>query len=187
MTEGTSGESDTEEPTDKLSYLHNLKEFQKANGLDPTGVLDNATLNVMNMPRCGVPDKVLLVNSSLSNTTSQNKSDSTLTESMGPGSNSTRPKSIRKKRFLADLVAHTRAKRDSRDALGRAASSLGFSKRKLKWRLMDEAFTIQMSIEQQKNVLRLAFRMWSEVTPLEFEEDLVSLPADIDIKLGFGT
>ncbi|XP_072446308.1 matrix metalloproteinase-21-like [Chiloscyllium punctatum] len=187
MTEGPSAESDTEELVDKLSYLRNLKEFQKANGLNPSGVLDNATLNVMNMPRCGVPDKMLPLNSSVSNTTSRNESDSTLPESTGISSNSTQPKSVRKKRFLAGLMAQARAKRDSQDILGGAASSLGFSKRKLKWRLIDEAYTIQMSIEQQKNILRLAFRMWSEVTPLEFEEDLVSLPADIDIKLGFGT
>uniref|UniRef100_UPI00398F33FD matrix metalloproteinase-21-like n=1 Tax=Pristiophorus japonicus TaxID=55135 RepID=UPI00398F33FD len=192
MTEGLSEESVTQdsskEPIDNPSYLQHLKEFQKANGLSPTGVLDNATLDIMNLPRCGVPDKTLLGNDSLSNATARNDSDRM---SADGGSNSTRPaaepKPVRKKRFLASLVEHARKKRDSLDALGGAIISLGFSKNKLKWRLMDEGFTIQMSIEQQKNILRLAFRMWSEVTPLEFEEDLVSLPVDIDIKLGFGT
>ncbi|XP_032885855.1 matrix metalloproteinase-21-like [Amblyraja radiata] len=188
MTEGIFGETVTsktpKESTEKASYLQNLKEFQEANGLNPTGILDNATLVVMNLPRCGVPDKMLLENSSLHNATSRNESTYS---SLG----STRPTSeqgtARKKRFLAHLMGRSRQKRDGLDALGGATTSMGFSKRKLKWRLMDEAFTIQMSIEQQKNILGLAFRMWSEVTPLEFEEDIVSLPSDIDIKLGFGT
>ncbi|XP_067851988.1 matrix metalloproteinase-21-like [Heptranchias perlo] len=195
MTEGLSGGSvakdSPKEPTENPSYLQNLKEFQKANGLSPTGVLDNATLDVMNRPRCGVPDKTQLGNGSLANATARNESGNMSADDTGSGSNSARsaaePKSTRRKRFLATLVEHARKKRDSLDALGGAASSLGFSKRKLKWRLMDEGYTIQMSIEQQQNILRLAFRMWSEVTPLEFEEDSVSLPADIDIKLGFGT
>ncbi|XP_041050345.1 matrix metalloproteinase-21-like [Carcharodon carcharias] len=195
MTEGISGDSVTKDhlkqPNNNTSYLQNLKEFQKANGLSPTGILDNATLSVMNLPRCGVPDKMLLENSSLINATSRNDLDSTSSDRTSSDSNTTRPatgpESIRRKRFLNRLVKHARRKRGSLDALGGAASSLAFSKRKLKWRLMDEAFTIQMSVEEQKSILRLAFRMWSEVTPLEFEEDLASLPADIDIKLGFGT
>ncbi|XP_051870392.1 matrix metalloproteinase-21-like [Pristis pectinata] len=188
MTEGLSGEAVTgntpKASTNNPSYIQNLKDFQEANGLIPTGVLDNATLEVMNLPRCGVPDKMLLENSSLANRTSRNEFINSSLESTQPA---TEQRSIRKKRFLASLVEHSRKKRDSLDALGGASTSMGFSKRKLKWRLMDEAFTIQMSVEQQKNILGLAFRMWSEVTPLQFEEDLVSLPADIDIKLGFGT
>ncbi|XP_038649462.1 matrix metalloproteinase-21-like [Scyliorhinus canicula] len=192
MTEGNFGNATTKgspkKPDNNPAYLQNLKRFQKANGLSPTGILDNATLAVMNLPRCGVPDTMLLENSSLLNTTSLNQSS---TDSTGSDLNTTRsatgPESVRRKRFLDHLAEHARRKRDGLDDLGGAASSLGFSKRNLKWRLMDEAFTMQMSVEQQKNILRLAFRMWSEVTPLEFEEDLVSLPADIDIKLGFGT
>ncbi|XP_069755169.1 matrix metalloproteinase-21-like isoform X2 [Narcine bancroftii] len=188
MTEGDFGAAVTRktltDSTNDSSYLQNLKDFQRANGLTPTGVLDDATLEVMNLPRCGVPDKMLLEDSSLPNTTSRDESINSGLQDTQPGGEQ---RSVRKKRFLARMLEHSRKKRDSLDVLGGAATSMGFSKRKLKWRLMDEAFTIQMSIEQQKHILRLAFRMWSEVIPLEFEEDLVSLPADIDIKLGFGT
>ncbi|XP_062910945.1 matrix metalloproteinase-21-like [Mobula hypostoma] len=188
MTEGLSGETAARNApkaaTDHPSYLQNLKEFQEANGLRPTGVLDNVTLEIMNLPRCGVPDKMRLENSSQVNGTTHNKSNNSTSETTQP---ETEQRSARNKRFLARLVEHSRKKRESLDALGGASTSMGFSKRKLKWRLMDEAFTIQMSVEQQKSILRLAFRLWSEVTPLEFEEDLVSLPAEINIKLGFGT
>ncbi|KAK1150418.1 matrix metalloproteinase-21-like [Acipenser oxyrinchus oxyrinchus] len=52
---------------------------------------------------------------------------------------------------------------------------------------MEEGYSIHLSIEQQKSVLRLAFRMWSEVIPVQFVEDLTSSSSEIDIKLGFGT
>ncbi|XP_057682291.1 matrix metallopeptidase-21 [Corythoichthys intestinalis] len=88
----------------------------------------------------------------------------------------------RRKRQLAVLVSKRRRKRDLGDT-GHAA----FSKNVLKWRLMGEGYSSQLSIEEQRYIFRLAFRMWSEVSPLQFVEDNRSPLEDVDIRLGFGT
>ncbi|XP_061520052.1 matrix metallopeptidase-21-like isoform X1 [Phycodurus eques] len=92
------------------------------------------------------------------------------------------PAVVRKKRHLAALVSRRRRKRD----LGEAGH-VAFSKNVLKWRLMGEGYSSQLSIEEQRYIFRLAFRMWSEVSPLQFVEDNRSPLEDIDIRLGFGT
>ncbi|XP_037318861.2 matrix metallopeptidase-21 [Pungitius pungitius] len=88
----------------------------------------------------------------------------------------------RRKRHLAALVSKNRSRRDLRET-----GYMAFSKRVLKWRLMGEGYSSQLSVEEQRYIFRLAFRMWSEVSPLEFVEDTRSALEDIDIKLGFGT
>lgn len=87
-----------------------------------------------------------------------------------------------RKRHLASLVAKKRHKRD----LGENGY-MAFSKSLLKWRLIGEGYSSQLSIEDQRYIFRLAFRMWSEVSPLEFVEDTHSPLEDVDIRLGFGT
>ncbi|XP_067884758.1 matrix metalloproteinase-21-like isoform X2 [Heterodontus francisci] len=93
----------------------------------------------------------------------------------------------RRKRFIRWLVDNLRKKRDFSDLLDNTFPMLAFTKTKLKWRILDEGYSSQLTIDDQKMILKLAFRMWSEVTPLIFEEDLTSPASDIDIKLGFGT
>ncbi|TMS22526.1 Matrix metallopeptidase-21 [Larimichthys crocea] len=88
----------------------------------------------------------------------------------------------RRKRHLATLVSKNRHKRDLSET-----GYMAFSKRVLKWRLIGEGYSSQLSIEDQRYIFRLAFRMWSEVSPLEFVEDTRSPLEDIDIRLGFGT
>lgn len=88
----------------------------------------------------------------------------------------------RRKRHLAALVSKNRRKRDLSET-----GYMAFSKRVLKWRLIGEGYSSQLSIEDQRYVFRLAFRMWSEVSPLEFVEDVHSPLEDVDIRLGFGT
>ncbi len=88
----------------------------------------------------------------------------------------------RRKRHLAALVSKNRRKRDLSEM-----GHMAFSKRVLKWRLIGEGYSSQLSIEDQRYVFRLAFRMWSEVCPLEFVEDTRSPLEDVDIRLGFGT
>uniref|UniRef100_A0A8D2AK59 Matrix metalloproteinase-21 n=1 Tax=Sciurus vulgaris TaxID=55149 RepID=A0A8D2AK59_SCIVU len=61
-----------------------------------------------------------------------------------------------------------------------------FSKKTLTWSLVGEAYSSQLSVDEQRHIFRLAFRMWSEVTPLDFQEDLTAAGATVDIKLGFG-
>lgn len=88
----------------------------------------------------------------------------------------------RRKRHLATLVSKKRHKRDLSET-----GYMAFSKRLLKWRLMGEGYSSQLSIEDQRYIFRLAFRMWSEVSPLGFAEDTHSPLEDVDIRLGFGT
>ncbi|XP_047465139.1 matrix metallopeptidase-21 [Mugil cephalus] len=89
----------------------------------------------------------------------------------------------RRKRHLAALVSkHRRRKRDLSDT-----GYMAFTKRVLRWRLIGEGYSSQLTIEDQRYIFRLAFRMWSEVSPLEFVEDAKSPLEEIDIKLGFGT
>ncbi|XP_029383999.1 matrix metallopeptidase-21 [Echeneis naucrates] len=88
----------------------------------------------------------------------------------------------RRKRHLAALLSKSRPKRD----LGENGY-MAFSKKELKWRLIGEGYSSQLTIEEQRYILKLAFRMWSEVSPLEFVEDTRSPLEDVDIKLGFGT
>ncbi|KAM3859483.1 matrix metallopeptidase-21 [Diretmus argenteus] len=88
----------------------------------------------------------------------------------------------RRKRHLATLVSKSRQKRDLSEW-----GYMAFSKKVLKWRLIGEGYSSQLSIEDQRHVFRLAFRMWSEVCPLEFVEDTRSPLEDVDIRLGFGT
>uniref|UniRef100_A0A4W6F3Y0 Matrix metallopeptidase 21 n=1 Tax=Lates calcarifer TaxID=8187 RepID=A0A4W6F3Y0_LATCA len=147
-------------PTESKAFISALKEFQKISGLPVTGVFDEATKVAMNKPRCGVPDKEVDLN--------------------GPAEaeNSSR----RRKRHLATLVSKSRHKRDLSET-----GYMAFSKKVLKWRLIGEGYSSQLSIEEQRYIFRLAFRMWSEVSPLEFVEDTGSPLEDVDIRLGFGT
>lgn len=41
------------------SVANAIKEFQSFVGLDATGILDEDTLNLMSMPRCGIKDKII--------------------------------------------------------------------------------------------------------------------------------
>ncbi|XP_075999734.1 matrix metallopeptidase-21 [Genypterus blacodes] len=88
----------------------------------------------------------------------------------------------RRKRDLAALVHKSRQRRELSES-----GYVAFSKSVLKWRLIGEGYSSQLSVEEQRYIFRLAFRMWSEVSPLEFVEDRRSPLEDIDIKLGFGT
>lgn len=88
----------------------------------------------------------------------------------------------RRKRHLAALVSKRRRKRDVGET-----GYMAFSKKVLRWRLIGEGYSSQLSVEEQRFIFRQAFRMWSEVSPLEFVEDTRSPLEDVDIRLGFGT
>ncbi|XP_060884993.1 matrix metallopeptidase-21 [Labrus mixtus] len=88
----------------------------------------------------------------------------------------------RRKRDLAALVSKNRQRRDLSET-----GYMAFSKKVLKWRLIGEGYSSQLSIEDQRHIFRLAFRMWSEVSPLDFVEDTRSPLEEVDIRLGFGT
>lgn len=88
----------------------------------------------------------------------------------------------RRKRHLATLASRSRPRRDVSET-----GYMAFSKEVLKWRLIGEGYSSQLSVEEQRYILKLAFRMWSEVSPLEFVEDTRSPLEEVDIRLGFGT
>ncbi|XP_053306918.1 matrix metalloproteinase-21 [Spea bombifrons] len=171
------------EPTKTPLFIEALKKFQKLNNLPITGKLDEATINAMNKPRCGVPD----------NQTTKARSAEAQTLLKSPGNPvgssenmnmSPNPPKIRKKRFL-DMLMYSNKYKKEQEELQKAGKA--FSKKLLKWRLIGEGYSSQLSINEQRYVFRLAFRMWSEVMPLDFEEDNTSPFSQIDIRLGFGT
>lgn len=89
----------------------------------------------------------------------------------------------RPKRFLQTLLPGPgRQPKGSPQGGGTRA----FAKKTLTWRLVGEGYSSQLSVEDQRYIFRLAFRMWSEVIPLDFREDLTAPGATIDIQLGFG-
>ncbi|GCB71578.1 matrix metallopeptidase-21 [Scyliorhinus torazame] len=177
-------------PTRSVVYIEALKQFQKANGIPVTGELDTATKGAMNKPRCGVPDKVLSEGTLMYNGTSdianQTSDFHRTTADNNGGTNVTVSSNSRKKRFL-QLLFTPRGQVSANPDLVNKLPKMAFFKPKLTWRLMGEGYSNQLSIEDQKHVLRMAFRMWSEVIPLEFEENIQSPASMVDIKLGFGT
>ncbi|XP_017579396.1 matrix metallopeptidase-21 isoform X3 [Pygocentrus nattereri] len=184
-------------------FVKALREFQRVSRLPVTGLFDDATKVAMNKPRCGVPDKEEdLVETTQASPTAQDLNEASTYSGTTPElysyavttnftivlngtTNETlaRPKPVTgRKRHLAELVRKSRRKRETGDW-----GHMAFSKSVLRWRLIGEGYSSQLSVDDQRYVFRLAFRMWSEVSPLEFVEDLHSPLEEIDIRLGFGT
>ncbi|GCC43998.1 hypothetical protein chiPu_0028178, partial [Chiloscyllium punctatum] len=235
-------------------YSSALLRFQTANSIPVTGILDDATKEAMNLPRCGVPDhkahdndseslngtvvvgsagvesadgnmstianvpgrpdasrygldaKQLLPNlreaqhsptedvsseqlDQLTRSGQRPLNQTATSDRNGTGHSweSSDPNGEQRPRLIRWLVDSLRRKRGSLDLLDNSLPTVAFSKSTLKWRIVDEGYSSQLTIADQKMILKLAFRMWSEVTPLIFEEDLTSPASEIDIKLGFGT
>ncbi|MED6236329.1 Matrix metallopeptidase-21 [Ataeniobius toweri] len=117
----------------------------------------------------------------ISNDTYNNNSGGGPTGNSNENSSQSQPLSHGKP-HLAVLMSKRRLKRDLT-----VAGYMAFSKDVLRWRLIGEGYSSQLTVEEQRYIFRLAFRMWSEVSPLEFVEDTWSPLEDVDIKLGFGT
>ncbi|XP_011720509.2 matrix metalloproteinase-21 [Macaca nemestrina] len=162
---GPSSEGPPETP-EGAALAAAVRRFQRANALPASGELDAATLAAMNRPRCGVPDTRL---------------PPPVAASSPPGP-PPRARSRRSPRAPLSVSRRGWQPRGSPD--GGAARA--FSKRTLSWRLLGEALSSQLSAAEQRRIVALAFRMWSEVTPLDFREDLAAPGAAVDIKLGFG-
>ncbi|XP_068113916.1 matrix metalloproteinase-21 [Hyperolius riggenbachi] len=166
------------EPSRSPQFIEALKKFQQLSGLPITGTLDDATINAMNKPRCGVPDNQI-PKTTVEKTISPSSPNTTNTTNQGSA-----PPKIRRKRFL-DLLMNSEKNKKEQEAFLSGGGRV-FNKRLLKWRMIGEGYSSQLSINEQRYVFRLAFRMWSEVTPLEFQEDNKSPLSEVDIKLGFG-
>ncbi|MBN3298985.1 MMP21 protein, partial [Amia calva] len=166
---------------DNAHFSLAIEEFQRVSGLPLTGLLDDATKAAMNKPRCGVLDKEADISSPVSTNATDTVPSLNRTLSNGTTEGNGTP-TPRRKRFLATLLSRLRRKRE---AVG--AGQVAFSSKVLKWRLIGEGYSSQLSIADQRSIFSMAFRMWSEVCPLEFEEDHGSPLSEIDIRLGFGT
>lgn len=147
-----------------------VRRFQKANRLPVSGELDSPTLAAMNRPRCGIPDTRLPPQAALP------------TPPALPTPLGLRPR-VRQKRFLQMLLPKPGGQHEGTLDTGPRRA---FSRKTLTWRLVGDAYSSQLSVEEQRYIFRLAFRMWSEVTPLNFREDLTAPGTMVDIKLGFG-
>ncbi|XP_051968850.1 LOW QUALITY PROTEIN: matrix metallopeptidase-21 [Xyrauchen texanus] len=167
----TVSRSSSTEQNQQQEFITALQDFQRVTGLPVTGVFDDATKAAMNKPRCGFSDQDEEMEE-LNDTAESNSTNDTTTSNNPPAP----------VRSLA-AVLKTRRKRNVSEGTGHMA----FSKALLKWRLIGEGYSSQLSIDEQKYIFKLAFRMWSEVSPLEFVEDLHSPLEEIDIRLGFGT
>ncbi|XP_078421440.1 matrix metalloproteinase-21-like [Cetorhinus maximus] len=178
----------TNQVTESPAFIQALKAFQESNGLAVTGILDPPTREAMNTPRCGVPDRKSIphVQLSLNATLSMNGTDKT-NQTSETKVNVTRSGLVRKKRFLHRLFHGRKSRGRRREVADGNVSGLAFGKRKLKWRLLSEGYSSQLSVLEQRVAIRLAFRLWSEVTPIDFEEDLRSSVSVMDITLAFGT
>lgn len=193
------------EPALNPRFIGALKRFQEANRLQVTGELDAATREAMNAPRCGVPDRKILkveknedvnpTESDISMPESTQDADDSQVTVTAPSSLSTSERirrelmdkstRVRPPAHTPELGSHVRKKRS--DLLKPGTKKGAFSKRTIKWRLLGEGYSVWLTIPQQRSILLRAFRIWSEVVPLNFEEDLASPAHLIDIKLGFGT
>ncbi|KAL4232259.1 Matrix metallopeptidase 21 [Mactra antiquata] len=62
-----------------------------------------------------------------------------------------------------------------------------FEKQVINWRLLSGGYSSRIPVEDQRATLDLAFRMWSEVIPLEFVEETSGDISNVDIEVAFGT
>ncbi|GCC17862.1 hypothetical protein chiPu_0017707 [Chiloscyllium punctatum] len=160
------------------AFRQALKAFQGTTGLAVTGIFDPATREAMNSPRCGVPDQgwhpgVLSPQATMEDKGKRAALDQGL---------------VRTKRFSHHLLLHRlKARGRRREVADGNVSGLVFRKRSLKWRLLREGYSSQLTVLEQRAAIHLAFRLWSEVTPIDFEEDLSSPVSLLDITLAFGT
>ncbi|XP_050396044.1 matrix metallopeptidase-21 [Patella vulgata] len=66
------------------------------------------------------------------------------------------------------------------------AKDLIWKKQEIRWRLLETGYSTHIPVEDQRATIDLAFRMWSEVTPLKFMEDIEGDIRDVDIEVAFG-
>ena len=70
--------------------------------------------------------------------------------------------------------------------IGRDKDGQKFEKQVIRWRLLQTGYSSRIPVEDQRGTIDLAFRMWSEVIPLKFVEEVDGDISDVDIEVAFG-
>ncbi|XP_030057684.1 matrix metalloproteinase-21 [Microcaecilia unicolor] len=174
-------------------YIKSLKLFQKANILPTMEDLDRLIQHSKNKPKCGATNQAVHIHDLLRrihsdtlefNINTVKKTDRGQTKETGRLNLAS--SDHRKKRHLLTLFSRFKRARQSELASG-SVLEMAFAKKQLKWILMQEGYSSHLTKEEQRVTLSLAFRLWSEVAPIDFEEGSRDSVLDADIKLGFGT
>ena len=71
-------------------------------------------------------------------------------------------------------------------SLAGSSSTKFQTNRPVRWRLLDDGIGSKIPLIEQKALLDLSFRMWSEVSPIKFVEDKDADIRDVDIQVAFG-
>ncbi|XP_029442067.1 matrix metalloproteinase-21-like [Rhinatrema bivittatum] len=183
-----------DQPSSPPEYIKSPNLFQEANVLTTAEELDRLPPQNRNKPKPGTPDQTahgsdpspgLYRTASDLNINTINETDSGQADKTGRLKRALSP-NARKKRHLLALFSRYKRARQTELASG-SVLGMALAKKRLKWILMQEGYSSHLTKEEQRVTLRLAFRLWSEVAPIDFEEGSRDSLLDADIKLGFGT
>lgn len=92
-----------------------------------------------------------------------------------------------KKRSVAVAAEEHIENSSNSNNIPKTLSSQKFEKQVIKWRLLESGYSTRIPVEDQRATIDLAFRMWSEVIPLNFAEETSGDIASVDIEVAFGT
>jgi len=175
-----------------------LCEFQKANGLNVTGIIDEQTSFVMKQPRCGVPDQLTVLNYDVINATNDRSVLSRSERSIEISEAEQNYESGFSRRFLKEeieaiesrwkeanekkaklLTRILKKKNEDKKSKSRKKRSDLFKllndwkiprKNEITWRLSENwpSTNHYMTKSEVWVTIKLAFRMWSEILPKNF-------------------
>lgn len=185
-------------------FRRGYQEYQLLYRLESTGRCDSRTMELMSKTRCGQPDifdmeEVLAKESSVHDRTSDSRarrSRSVKEIIYDLQGTSVDMLSERRYQILKDYIAEQKelehqtynggmSIRNTRSVLDiQAGEHSGFkSKKRISWRLMSSYVSPDLPVTVQNAILMHAFRYWSEVSPLCFEEKKTT--PTVDIEIGF--